>query len=107
MPTTARRTSQYTLTIPAPQHADADLHAALDALLAATAASDLIVTGSWITRGSRPRLSVSYRAADDDTASALAYGILAEYGAAEPAEATMHTGYGSHRRDFDLAGADQ
>lgn len=103
---TARRTSQFTLTIPAPEHADADLHYALDSFIYSTLQTGLVPTGSWISRGPRT-LSVSYRAADDDTAAALAFGILAEYAAADPADAHLHTGYGMHRRDFPLDPAGQ
>lgn len=101
--TLTRRTSQYTLTVPAPEHADADVHAALSALIGAAADTGLSTTGSWFTRGPRPTLSVSWRCADDDTAAALAFQVLAAYGAAEPADANLHTGYGIHRRDFGLA----
>lgn len=99
MTTHSRRTSQYALTVPAPEHTDADLNAASRALAAATTAQGLIVTGAWST--DRATLSVSYRAADDDTALALAHGILAAYGT-DPADAHMHTGYGISRRDFPV-----
>jgi hypothetical protein len=102
--TQARRTSQYTLTIPAPEHADADLHAALDALIGSSTA---LVTGCYLTRDAlpRPTLSVAYRATDDDAATGLALRTLASYGAADPADANLHTGYGISRRDFPVAGA--
>lgn len=104
MTATARRTSQFTLTVPADP--GTDLHDALDALIAAVKTAG-VCTGSYFTRPARagfgcPTLSVAYRAADDDTAAALAYGILAAYGAAEPAQARLHTGYGAHRRDFPI-----
>jgi len=99
MSTLTRRTSQYTLTIPAPAHADADLHAALDALVAASVA---LVTGSYLTRGPSPTLSLAYRATDDDAATGLALRTLAAYGAADPEQARLHTGYGISRRDFDV-----
>lgn len=104
-PSTLRRTSSFTLTVPAPEHTDADLFAALTALVQAAQDTGVEVCDSAYHRHpSGPTLSVSYRVADDDTASALAFQVLAAYGAAEPAQAHMHTGYGIHRRDFPLAG---
>jgi hypothetical protein len=94
---TARRTSQYTLTVPAPEHADADLQAALDALVAAVAPET--VTGSYMTRTLRPTLSVAWRATSDINARVGAILVCKAYGV-DPETAHLHTGYGMHRRDF-------
>lgn len=103
MPTTARRTSNYTLHVPAPDP-NADVHAALDALIYAAQITGVEVSDSTFTRTSAgPVLSVSYRVADDDTAAALGFQVLAAYGT-DPAEAWLHTGYGIHRRTFPLQG---
>lgn len=99
---TARRSSQYTLTIPAPEHADADLQAALDAL---TAAVTPTVQGSYITRATphaNPTLSVAWRSVSDEHARAEARDVLAAYAAALDTAAHLHTGYGIHRRDFPV-----
>jgi hypothetical protein len=101
---TNRRTSQYTLTIPAPEHADADLQAALDALVAAVAPET--VTGSYLTRPARPgygtpTLSVAWRASSDLNARVGAVLICKAYGT-DPETGHLHTGYGMHRRDFPV-----
>lgn len=91
--TLARRTSQYTLTVGAPDHADADLYAALDALVQAAGGG---VTGSWYARGEQPTLSVSVRLPDDETARAWVETTLQAHGSAVAVE--VFTGYGIHRR---------
>lgn len=98
---TIRRTSQFSLSVPVPEHTDADRHAALDHLIQAARDTGLVITGSWITTDGRA--AVSWRCADDDTAAALTFQVLAEYAAAEPTEALLFTGYGHHRRDVPLA----